>query len=161
MIKPALKKFNDGTHKLLNLTYILWCLLQFECQQHNKMRDERRSWDQYDNECEVSCPICSQIKCQNIENKSVDDLIMFNEIWHSLRNFGLTRNKKTLCDDFGCTRLYATSALKVYYVIDICHILRPAPITRDPANPPWFIQEHSSKSKTERISGCANRLKKG
>ena len=85
----------------------------------------------------------------------------FSEIWHSLRSFGLTRNKKTLCDDFGCTRLYATSALKVYYVIDICHILRPAPITRDPANPPWFIQEHSSKSKTERISGCANRLKKG
>jgi len=38
----------------------------------------------------------------------------------------------TLCDDFGCTRLYSTSPQKVYYVIDVGLILGPAPITRDP-----------------------------
>ena len=53
------------------------------------------------------------------------DLAFIEEFWPYKNPSGTD----TLCDDFGCTRLYATCPRKVYYVIDICHILGPAPIT--------------------------------
>jgi hypothetical protein len=59
------------------------------------------------------------------------DLAFIEEFWPYKDPSGVD----TLCDDFGCTRLYSTSPQKVYYVIDIGLILGPAPITRDPVNP--------------------------
>jgi hypothetical protein len=59
------------------------------------------------------------------------DLAFIEEFWPYKNPSGVD----TLCEDFGCTRLYSTSPQKVYYVIDISLILGPAPITRDPVNP--------------------------
>ena len=54
---------------------------------------------------------------------------------HVKRHVSYKDSFDTFCDDLGCTRLYATYPLKVCNVIDICHILGLAPITRDPLNP--------------------------
>ena len=59
------------------------------------------------------------------------DLAFIEEFWSYKDPKGLD----TLCDEFGCSRLYGTSPNKVYYVIDIAQIIGPAPITPDPVNP--------------------------
>ena len=59
------------------------------------------------------------------------DLAFIEEFWPYKKPSG----SDTLCDDFGCQRLYGTCPNKVYYVIDIAKILGPAPITSDPVHP--------------------------
>ena len=59
------------------------------------------------------------------------DLAFIEEFWPYKKPGG----SDTLCDDFGCQRLYGTCPNKVYYVIDIAKILGPAPITSDPVHP--------------------------
>ena len=77
------------------------------------------------------------------------DLAFIEEFWSYKDPKGLD----TLCDEFGCSRLYGTSPNKVYYVIDIAQIIGPAPITPDPVNPtiPYGafngISQHRRKTK--------------
>jgi len=62
------------------------------------------------------------------------------------------REKDTLCEDFGCSRLYGTHPNKVYYVIDIAKIIGPAPITPDPVHPtiPYGAFDNMSQARRKR-----------